>query len=263
MKREIGKYFYACGNNQIPSKIELDGQGFSLNTILKHDFFAETALYTAEAKRPDQPAKLILKLNRQQHFFGIPLLWLGKILRDHEVEILHRLNPIEQVPHPISKYGPTGLIYEFIDGQTLEEKPKLSEDFFDQFVDLLHQVHEKSVIYLDMNKRSNIIIGSDSKPYLIDFQISLYLDPNPWIFKSLTKSIREALQNADFYHLFKHKRRLSPETLRPEEKSFSSSNLLIELHRYIANPFRSIRRKILDFLKTKGYLHSDNTSESH
>ncbi|MHC4131349.1 MAG: hypothetical protein ACYSSP_04120 [Planctomycetota bacterium] len=77
MKRETGKYLYACGNNQVPSQIELNGQSFLLNKILKHDFFAATALYMAKSKQLDHPAKIILKISRLQHFFGIPMYRLG------------------------------------------------------------------------------------------------------------------------------------------------------------------------------------------
>ncbi|MHC4187381.1 MAG: hypothetical protein ACYSRQ_04230 [Planctomycetota bacterium] len=122
MKREIGKYLYACGNNQIPSEVELNGQHFLLNKILKHDFFAATALFTAKTKRLERPAKIILKISRLQHFFGIPMYWLGQMLHEHELEILDRLSSLEQVPHPLGEYGSNGLIYEYIEGQTMKDR---------------------------------------------------------------------------------------------------------------------------------------------
>ncbi|MHC4187382.1 MAG: protein kinase family protein [Planctomycetota bacterium] len=119
------------------------------------------------------------------------------------------------------------------------------------------------MVYLDMNKRNNIIVGTDGKPYLIDFQISLYFDPKPWLFKSIKKHLQNAFQNADLYHLFKHKRRLSPETLRPEEERISRPNSLIEIHRCIANPYRRIRRKLLDYMRHKGLIHPEDTPDMH
>jgi hypothetical protein len=114
-----------------------------------------------------------------------------------------------------------------------------------------------------MNKRNNIIVGTDGKAYLIDFQISLYFEPKPWLFKSFKKCLQKAFQNADLYHLFKHKRRLSPETLRPEEEGISRPNPLIEMHRCIANPYHRVRRKLLDFLRDKGLTHNEDISEMH
>jgi hypothetical protein len=267
MKREIGKYLYACGNNQIPPEIDLDGNTYYLDKILKHDFFAATALYKskgrARKKLPHRPAKLVLKLNRRQHFFGLPLAWLGQILRNHELSILRRLSSLDQVPHPLAEHGSTGFIYEYIEGHTLEEKQTFPDDFFDNLAELLRQVHQQSVAYLDMNKRSNIIIGKDNKPYLIDFQISLYFISNPWILKSFNKRLQNALQDADFYHLFKHKRKLSPHLLKPEENLVSHPNPLIHLHRCIANPFRCVRRKLLNFLHAKGLIHYKDTSENY
>ena len=141
----------------------------------------------------------------------------------------------------------------------LEEEKTLPEDFFDNLANLLHQIHQKSVLYIDMNKLGNIIIGTDGKAYLIDFQISLYFNPEPLIFKSFTKRLQKVLQNADLYHLFKHKRRLSPESLRPEEEGISRPFPLIQMHRCIANPYRHIRRKLLDFLRDKGLIHTEDT----
>jgi len=263
MKRKRGQYFYACGTNGIPGNIEIDGKIYVLEKVLKHDFFAATSLYIAIMNEPGCPSKLILKQNRRQHFFGIPLVWLGQMLRNHELEILNRLSPLKQVPHPITKYGQTGFIYEYIEGYTLDESQELPEHFFDNLSDLLNRIHRQSVVYIDMNKRGNIIVGADEEPYIIDFQISLSFDPNPWLFTSLKKNIQQVLKDADIYHLFKHKRKLAPETLRPKEKTISRPNPLIELHRCLANPYRSLRRKILEFLKKQGLVHSDNASEHH
>jgi hypothetical protein len=51
MKKQIGQYLYACGDNQIPAEIKVDGHQYFLKEILKHDFFAATALYITKPKR--------------------------------------------------------------------------------------------------------------------------------------------------------------------------------------------------------------------
>ncbi|MHC4758810.1 MAG: protein kinase family protein, partial [Planctomycetota bacterium] len=226
MKKTIGQYLYACGDNQIPTEIKVDGHRHVLDEILKHDFFAATALYITKPSQNGYRSKVILKLGRQQHFFGIPLLWLGQMLRDHELSILRILSSLEQVPHPLTEYGSNGFVYEYIEGHTLQEKQTLPDNFFDNLSELLKKIHQKSVAYLDMNKRSNIIIGSDGRPYLIDFQISIYFEPRPWLLKSFNYWLRQVFQDADLYHLFKHKRKLSPHQLKPEEQLISRPNPL-------------------------------------
>ena len=100
-----------------------------------------------------------------------------------------------------------------------------------------------------MNKRGNIILGKDQRAYLIDFQISVYL-PQPLLRKLLV-----ALQNADIYHLYKHKRKLSRNEMSKGEYELSrNAGQLIQIHRLIANPYKQVRRMFFRYLYQKGVL---------
>ena len=257
MLKSLGHQLLACGKNGMPAQITFGNNKYSLSKIFKHDFFAATALYKSEsksrtAKKPN-PARIILKLNRQQHFLGLPLAWLGKILCFHEAYILRRLSHLQGIPSFLSYYGKTGFIYEHIEGCPLDKDKKLPDDFFDNLLYLLRQIHLRDIVYLDMNKRSNILLGSDKKPYLVDFQISLHIGEHLLIWRWLSKYLRDTLQRADIYHLFKHKRRLCPQLLKPQEHAISRHiSGLIRLHRLAATPLRNLRRALLKYLHTKG-----------
>jgi len=254
MGRKFGCQLLACGNKGLPETITYNQQEYKLEKVMKHDFFAATGLYMSngsseEAIRPG-PAKLVLKLGRQQHFLFFPLSWLGKFLRNHEISISRYLSDISQVPKVLCHYDKTGFLYEYIEGRSLEERPELPEDFFDNLKDLLNQVHEKDIVYLDTNKPGNIIYGKDGKPYLIDFQISLHLKGRLPGVRGLASFIKKEFIKADIYHIYKHKRRFCPELLRPEERPLSYPTIpLIKMHRLIANPFRKIRRAVLNHLR--------------
>lgn len=258
MWEAIGYQFYACGKEGLPRTIHLKNYEYTLSKSLKHDFFAATALYKLsnhQGQANNPPPKVVLKMHRKQHLLGLPMSWLGKILRNHEVENLRRLQFLSQVPKLISLYDNAGFIYEYIDGLSLAEAKDLSDDFFDRLLDLLNRIHSRGIAYLDMNKRSNIIIGTDGRPFLIDFQISLYVNKNPLIGKSLAERLSDCLQKADLYHLFKHKRKLKPQLLTPEEKNISlTKTKLIALHRLIAEPFKKLRRDLLRYLYSKNIL---------
>jgi hypothetical protein len=198
----------------------------------------------------DTPRKVILKMARQRGFFGLPMAWLGRRLCRHEVSMLDRLAGLTNVPTVISRYGDLGFVYPYIEGKSLAETPHIPQGFFDELLALLRRLHEKGVVYLDMNKRTNILVGADKKPYLIDFQISTHIGQHGSVLRWLTEWIRRSCQQADMYHLFKHKRRLCPESLRPEERELSYCNSrLIKLHRLIANPLRWARRHVLRYLE--------------
>jgi len=240
-------HLLACGRGGPARHMVIEGARYELRGVLKHDFFAATALYEIKGRSTKQkPGKIVLKTQRQRHFLGIPLSWLGRYLCCREVSILQRLGGLEGVPHLVCRYGRAGFVYEYIEGQSLEEQPELPYGFFDQLLDLLKQVHEHKVLYLDMNKRGNILVGFDRRPYLIDFQISLYIGEDSLLPRRLSQYLRQTLQAADLYHLYKHKRRLCPDRLRPDETSISLAlSTPIRAHRMIATPLRKLRRAFL------------------
>jgi len=73
------------------------------------------------------------------------------------------------------------------------------------------------------------------------------------IWRRLSEYLRETLQRADLYHLFKHKRRLCPQFLTPQEQTLSRRrSRLIRLHRLAATPLRKLHRSLLQYLYAKG-----------
>ena len=246
MLKLIGSQLYAWGKNPLPRQITFAENQYTLTEILKHDFFAATALYQSGSRENAEPSKIILKLSRRQHFLGLPLAWLGEALCSHEISILRRLKHLDQTPRFLDTFSPAGFLYRYIEGETIDRCQNLPDDFFDQLLNLLEKVHCENIVYLDMNKKSNIILGRDRKPYLIDFQISQHIDRNILIFSSLSSYLRQIMERADRYHLFKHKRRLQPELLTDQQMLISRrKGTAIRLHRLLATPFRRLRRKLL------------------
>jgi serine/threonine protein kinase len=259
----LGYMFFARGKTGLPKQIELDGAIYRLVEVMKHDFFAATASYRAcpPLDNGELPCKVVLKLAREQNFFGLPLAWFGRAVCDHEVAIIRHLADLPQTPTLLARYATTGFIYEYIEGRSLKEQKQLPNNFCDELLELIRRVHQHNIVYLDMNKRSNILIGPDQKPYLIDFQISLHIGERFLCSKRLAHSLHQMLQWADIYHLFKHKRKLCPQLLWPHEKQLSRQRTLwIHVHRMVATPLRRSRRVLLRFLQTKGVLAPDQES---
>lgn len=243
---------YACGEAGLPKQIVCEGKPWQLDTVFKHDFFACTGRYRNE--KTDE--KIVLKISRLQPFLGIPCAWMGRFLRNREIGILRQLDDLDQTPQTIKSFGCNGLVYRYIEGQSLDEKPDLPYEFFDQLQTLLETMHQRKICYMDLNKRGNILVGKDGRPYVIDFQISLFL-PAKW-----GNWLRGLLQREDLYHLFKHKRKLRPDLMTPEERiSAKQPSLLIRIHRAIAGPFQKVRRFILRSLYQKNILRSDSTAD--
>ncbi|MHC4855482.1 MAG: hypothetical protein ACYS72_03655 [Planctomycetota bacterium] len=250
--RRLRRDMYACGEAGLPKQIVCEGIPWQLDTVFKHDFFACTGRYRNEhANR-----RIVLKISRLQSFLGIPCAWIGHFLRNREIDILRQLDDLDQVPQTIKTFGRNGLVYRYIKGHSLDEKPDLPDDFFDQLQALLTTIHQRKICYMDLNKRGNILVGEDGRPYVIDFQISLCM-PARWC-----NRLRGLFQQEDLYHLLKHKRKLRPDLLTQDEaQSVKKPSLLIRIHRAIARPFQKIRRPILRYLYQKNILNSNPDSE--
>ncbi len=234
----------------MPRAINYRQNAYYLQKILKHDFFAATALYTLHLDNKDScadvPEKIILKVGCHQFFFGIPMAPVGLFLSGREIRNLRRLKGIDNVPQLLAEYGRYGFLYEYIEGKTLAEAGDIPEEFFDKLAALLTRLHAEDFIYLDMNKRTNIIIGTDGQAHIIDFQISYHIAGTGFLFGRLSRKIRDRLQREDWYHLYKHKRKIiGMELTDAEIKASRQPSLLIRLHRVIATPVRKARRAIL------------------
>lgn len=219
----------------MPQTIYINGLQYTRDALFKHDFFACTGRYACA----DTGEKVVLKISRLQPFCKIPLRWLGRFLCGREYRILLLLQDLQQVPQIVCRFGKNGLIYRYIDGQSLDERPAVPDRFFDDLRRLLSQVHAKGLCYMDLNKRGNILADAGQRPCLIDFQISLHLPK--WL-----GFITAGLQKEDMYHLLKHKRRFRPDLMTKEENLNSRKvSFAVGVHRFVSKPFRTIRRRIL------------------
>jgi hypothetical protein len=243
---------YACGKDGPPEEITCGGRKWILETLFKHDFFACTARY--QCSETNEFA--VLKIGRIVSFLGLGLRWLGVRLCKRELKVLKRLQDFDQVPQIIGTFGRTGFLYSYIEGKSLDEKPVLPDDFFDELMKLLGQIHARDICYIDMNKRGNILLGDDYRPHMIDFQISKHIPG-----KSLAW-LREYLQKEDIYHLLKHKRKFRPDLLTDEEKErLEKVSWPIRVHRAVTRPLQYLRRGFLRHLYKKDILRTDSTTE--
>jgi hypothetical protein len=258
MLKRLKKDLYACGEEGLPKVITLREQEYRLTRTFKHDFFAATGYYEPIADNrqnsADVPCPLVLKINRTQPFFGIPLAWLGRGLCSHEIRILEKLNTLDQVPKLAGRWGLNGFVYPYIEGRSLDEKPPIPDGFFEDLETLLNLIHQRHVCYIDLNKRGNILLGRDGRPYLIDFQISL-----AWKRHGQMCCL---LQKEDHYHLLKHKRRLRPDLLSPQQRKDSyRKSIWIQIHRAATWPYRFLRRGMMRWLWKHGYLQEHTGSD--
>jgi len=238
----------ALGKADLPRTITVDSRTFSHETTVKHDFFAATAFYVdANGKRA------VLKIGRVVDFAGVPLDWLGQWLCRREMHFYRRLSDLPNVPKVLGTVGGTGFVHEFVSGRPLSKECVIPLDFFDQLFALMDILHQRGIAYVDTNKPQNILLGDDGRPHLIDFQISW--DAEYWYIKWLGRWVLKKLSNEDRYHILKHKRRLQPACLTPEEIARGQArSWLIRTHRFVFKPYFLFRRRTFKRLRQTGRL---------
>lgn len=240
-----------------PDTLTVAGDTYGIVRVFKHDFYAATCLY--EAVGPAQLARIVVKFYRRQVFCGLPMCWAGRLMRDRERAIYSVLAGLGGVPRWIGEIGPTGLAIEYISGTTLADLDSAPPPgFFDRLRNLMDEIHARGVGYCDANKRSNIIVAPDGQPFVVDFQISIRLRPNwPGPLDRIVSACVKYVQRGDLYHIYKHKRRLSPSELTDDENHLSRHRgRLHTLHRKLTDPWRVFRRRFLRRRRQRGLLVS-------
>ncbi|MBN1845340.1 MAG: hypothetical protein JW810_06620 [Sedimentisphaerales bacterium] len=201
-----------------------------------------------------------MKLGRRGDFLGIPLGWLGRRLIRHEMRLLGRLRELVGIPQVLGGWGEWGMVYGYIPGCSLDEKPELPDTFFDRLAELVRRIHERRIAYVDMNKRGNILLGPDQLPGIIDFQIACHIPERLAGSRRLADWLLSVLQEEDRYHLLKHKRRFRGDLLSERERQLARRiSGWIAMHRALTRPLRDARRRILAGLFRQGRLVIDQT----
>lgn len=233
--------------------VSVEGVQYRFVDLFKHDFFAATGLY--ERVGAGGGVRAVLKIQRTYPLWGLfPMKWIGRIIANHEIRIYRKLQGVPGIPAYWGRVGETGFLHEFVPGRELDESLPLTAEFFEDLRQLMENLHTRSVAYVDANKRENILLGDDGKPWLIDFQISFYAPrgaqswwPRRWWLQRFVAG--------DWYHFFKHKTRLLPGACSEEDfRRASERGMMHTLHRFVAHPIRFTRRWYLqryDLTKTR------------
>jgi hypothetical protein len=232
----------ALGASEPPNHIEIDGSPHRIVRVFKHDSWAATALYSGVS------GLVVCKFHRQQAIARLPMAWLGRLLARRERAMLCRLSDLPNVPAISGQVTLTGkpihhaVAHEYVPGHPLGASEQVDDDFFPRLEALLAEMHRRDLAYVDLHKRENILVGEDGQPYLIDFQIGFAL-ADWWLARSLVgRALLTLLQRSDLYHLQKHIARLRPDQF---SEAAISRPWWIRMHRLVAQPFRSLRRRFL------------------
>jgi len=252
-----------------PATVRLNGRAYRLLRVFKHDFFAATCLYEfdpVDGTETPEIRQVVVKFGRTQALCGLGMTWYAEWMRRHEEAIYGLLKGVPGVPRWMGRLGATAYAIEYVQARPLDHPPPPPPGFFDRLRRIFDEIHARGVGYGDANKRSNILVGPGGEPFLVDFQIAIRRrDDLPWPLNRLAAVAVRYIAAKDLYHLYKHKRRISPGELTPQEEALSRRRTgLHALHRRLTKHWRTLRRKFLSRQYEEGRLVSPSADlEDH
>jgi hypothetical protein len=257
LTRRRPDFFRALGHSDPPAAIEVDGIPFRLLRCLKHDSWAATAVYADPKGR-----KLACKINRFHPFFGVvQAVVLGSWLARRELSVFRELEGVEGFPRRagsrITSGGsvlPTAVAHWWVEGDTFRPDARVDDNFFPALSCMLSVFQATGRAYVDMSKWGNIVIGSNGRPCLLDYQIHYRAGGG-----CFSLAILRQLQKGDWYYLRRHWRRCRPDQYRECALSdWAKEPWHIWLAERIGPFFRAIRIALLRLSGVRGDPRKDD-----
>jgi len=230
--------------NRCPETLQIKGRDYVLQRILKEDFFSVNGLYVSEGQKP-----YVLKISDFRFIGGTLLRPFAIFMSRHEHKMYSLVQDLQGIPEIGGRFGSRGFLHEFVEGITLvdvEEKGlSVPEGFFDELLDIVQEMHRRGLIFMDLNKYGNIILGEDGHPHLIDFQISVLFRSYGFPLGRFKRRLFSTLAQEDIYHVFKHKKNRAPEQMRPNEFELATRSKANErMTKFLGRPYRKLKRRI-------------------
>jgi hypothetical protein len=244
--------FRALGRNEPPGKVTVNGGEQEFIEVLKHDSWAATALY-----RGNQ-GFIVVKFNREQPLLFLPMRWLGRWLANREKRAWRLLRGIDGVPSDAGEIitegrnRDTAAAHFYVAGHPLHIDEKPTDEFFSKLHGLIKAMHKRGLIYLDLNKRENILVTDDGRAVLVDYQ--LHFAPPAWTLRlPVIRWIFNQARAADIYHFYKHMRWHRPDLANASDAAFSNVQPVgVRFWRTIyVRPMQFMRRRLLIWLRIR------------
>jgi len=133
---------------------------------------------------------------------------IGRWITAREVRALRALDGLSSVPRFLGSIDALAFAVEYRPGRRMSRKlaGRVPPEFLGRLEAALRDMHRRGVAHLDLRHRSNVLVGEDGGPVLIDFGSALTFRPGGL----LARRLLPLLGRIDFAAVEKWRRRLSP-----------------------------------------------------
>jgi len=143
---------------------------------------------------------------------------IGRFLVWRESKAYRKLRGLRGVPSLYRVIDGLALVMEEIPGKRLKKHKRdiaLSEAFFDALEETVRSFHRRGMAHCDLKNASNVLVGNDGLPYIVDWAASICDKEFRWF--PLNLIFRRFLLD-DEMAIIKLKLRYAPEILSPDER---------------------------------------------
>ncbi len=141
---------------------------------------------------------------------------LGRYFLKREIRALKCAEGIKGVPGPVIRKGTWAFAYPRIPAISLREsaivrKDNIGKDYFLKLEEIVARLHSNGIVHLDLRGKRNILVTPDGSPALIDFGSAIRMHRFP-------RRIQQFLCNIDLAGIYKHWKRIDPDSITPERE---------------------------------------------
>jgi RIO-like serine/threonine protein kinase len=141
---------------------------------------------------------------------------VGRFLVWREEKAYRRLKGVKGTPILYRVMDGRALILEHIPGRSLEsatDTATLAPAFFEDLRRVVEEFHGRGICHCDLKRAANILIGTDGKPYVLDWSAAIL--QTEFRFFPLNLVYQRFILD-DFNAVTKHQLRHCPESVSPE-----------------------------------------------
>ncbi len=178
--------------------------------LIKGQFFKADVFITRSEGR-----RFVVKDYSKKGFWERNLV--GRIVIGREARAYAALSGVDGLPQRSKRLSPFSFAVEFLDGRDLGSvgPGEIGPDVIRQFERIVHDLHDRGWVHLDLHRRSNILL-INGKVYVVDLASALHSGRIPLIGRAFTALIGIA----DLLSLIKMKTIYGPELMSPRERTW-------------------------------------------
>ena len=125
---------------------------------------------------------------------------VGRWITAREVRAVRVLDGLPAVPRFLGSIDPLAFAVEYRPGERVSRKlaGRVPPEFLERLETALREMHRRGVAHLDLRHRSNVLVGEDGDPVLIDYGSALIFRPGGllarWLLPLLARLDLKALE---------------------------------------------------------------------